>query len=619
MPGPFHFAWIDAPVPFDPDVHNVEDEAITELQISQGEGGFAGLNMSVINPHVGLLAPGRRQWCWLSWDNGTEIVPLFTGRLVAVPESINREAVRLLFAARPPDYDTVKSDYADTLRVLPYFDPIWISSDTQDPDAVLNAYGGQFHIDRVTLEVTHSDELEGEDGTLTIGEADHLYDSFTASYTQPPLSRVDIEGTLAWKQTGRGTIDVTREVYEISRAHKSIYINPKGGTISTLTGDGLMSDWPKPGNDFGGGWSVNVGTAAFEAPKGFKRYSYEVQFRQLSAEAQTAMHAVAQRQESGGLAGDLGQIATTATSYFGGYTDYKVDFPVWAIEQRAIFDWAADRGRQEILRCSLAADIQALLAEPGAAENVGKIAISAQDTITEPDDAGNMAVGDTRRASYLNTDRGEMSLQYLLLLGRAELRRRARAIDIQARVPWPIGIAATLRKNAHVVDRRLPGGEAFGKITGYAMSASGTGEFAVDLTIGCSVGHGGSVTAAAGTPNYVELGYVDAGYQQMSDAEIMAPTDDLVYQALDEFPVNDDGIDLLHFDKVQAIVGLTLTGGLNDQIDLVRAVQDPIEALSHLPTHFCFDMRPVSGMDFETTFTPSVQPLPIPRHINLEA
>src|SRR4051794_31473293 len=127
MPGPFYFAWIAAPVDFDPEVHAVEDEAITELQITQAEGNFASLNMTVINPDQGLLAPGRLQWCWLSWDDGTEIVPLFTGRLVAVPESIDGEAVRLLFAARPPDYDAVKADYANTLRVLPYYDPIWIT------------------------------------------------------------------------------------------------------------------------------------------------------------------------------------------------------------------------------------------------------------------------------------------------------------------------------------------------------------------------------------------------------------------------------------------------------------------------------------------------------------
>jgi len=612
-----------APIAFDPLVHAVEDEAITELQITQAEGDFAGLTMTVINPGTGLLAPGRVQWCWLSWDSGEGIVPLFCGRLVAVPESIDGEAVRLLFAARPPDYDEVKRNYAETLKTLPYYDPIWIAAGEDDPDVVLNGYGAQWHIARDTLALTHSDELEGEDGTLTIGEADHTYDSFSASYSQPPLSRVDLEGTLAWRQTGHGVIDVTWDVYNICVVHKSIYrmqvdvragggMIPKlkSGVISSLTGDGLKNDWPKPNTDFGGGWTVNAATGAFEAPKGFKRYNYRVKYRQLG---QDALDELTQAQETG-----LPQ--WTRTNYFfGGYSDYYVDFPISAIEQFTLFDWAADRGRVEVVRCSLPADIQALLAEPENEENVGKISISAEDTITDP--SLGLAVGDTRRASYLNTDRGNMSVQYLLLLGRAELRRRARAIEVQCRVPWATGIAATLRMNAHIVDRRLPSGEAIGKITGYSFAASGSGPHYVDLTIGCAIGHGGTVTAAAGTPGYVELGYVDAGYQQMSGAEVMLPTADLVYQSLDDFGIDDDGVNLLAFDRDEALQSITITGGMDDQIAVVNATSDPIDALSHYPTRLCFQMTPVAGegQDFETVYLPAVQPLPIPQQINLEA
>lgn len=623
----FYFAWMAAPIPFDPDVHAVEDEAITELQITQSEGDFASLNITVINPGVGLLAPGRVQWCWLSWDDGTDIVPLFCGRLVAVPESIEGEAVRLLFAAKPPDYDEIKAGYAEGLKVLPYYDPIWIAAGKDDPDVVLNGYGAQWHIARDTLELTHSDELVGEDGTLTIGEADHTYESFTASYSQPPLSRVDLEGTVGWKQTGHGTIDVTWDVYNICVTHKSIYrsknlIGPygmpggaasfKSAVISSMTGAGLMSDWPKPNTDFGGGWTVNAATGAFEAPKGYKRYSYEVKYRQLSQEALDALTAIHADPANASLV----QYGTTGI-YFGGYSDYVVQFPISAIEQFTLFDWAADRGRVEVVRCSLAADIQALLAEPENEENIAKVSISANDTVTDP--LLGLAIGDTRRASYLNTDRGNMSVQYLLLLGRAELRRRARAIDVQCRVPWATGIAATLRMNAHIVDRRLPSGEAIGKITGYSFAASGDGPHYVDLTIGCAVGHGGSVSAAAGTPEYVDLGYVDAGYQAMSGAEVMLPTDDLVYQSLDDFSIDDDGVDLLHFDRRQALQSITITGGMDDQITVVNATSDPIDALGHYPTRLCFQMRPVAGMDFETLFTPAIQPLPIPAQINLEA
>jgi hypothetical protein len=59
----------------------------------------------VRNPRIGLLAPGRKQWAWLSWlddRNPTAgVTPLFFGRLVGVPQQIARQPVTLNFMARP--------------------------------------------------------------------------------------------------------------------------------------------------------------------------------------------------------------------------------------------------------------------------------------------------------------------------------------------------------------------------------------------------------------------------------------------------------------------------------------------------------------------------------------
>ena len=87
--------------------------------------------------------------------------------------------------------------------------------------------------------------------------------------------------------------------------------------------------------------------------------------------------------------------------------------------------------------------------------------------------------------------------------------------------------------NAHVVDRRLPGGEAFGKITGYASMPRGDGR--LRRRPHHRLRHRARrqrLSAAAGTPTYVDAGYVAAGYQQMTGAEITLPTGDLVYQSL---------------------------------------------------------------------------------------
>ncbi len=114
MAGPFYWAWVDATETTFTTGHVREDEAIFGFTVEQAEGEFASLSLEIRNPRIGLLAPARKVWGWLSWDNGSEIVPLFFGRLVAVPDDIHLEVVTLSFTARPADYVTRKAAVADT-------------------------------------------------------------------------------------------------------------------------------------------------------------------------------------------------------------------------------------------------------------------------------------------------------------------------------------------------------------------------------------------------------------------------------------------------------------------------------------------------------------------------
>jgi len=141
MAGPFYFAWITASeTTFDPSLHNREDEDVFGFTVEHSEGDFAGLEIEIRNPRVGLLAPARKVHAFLSYDTGSEIKPLFHGRLVGIPDDINQEVVRLQFTARPDDYTAQKAALASTLKVLPYYDPVFVAKDKwEDPDAVLEA------------------------------------------------------------------------------------------------------------------------------------------------------------------------------------------------------------------------------------------------------------------------------------------------------------------------------------------------------------------------------------------------------------------------------------------------------------------------------------------------
>ena len=127
--------------PWNPAAHGRFDEDVLSIEIAQSEGDFATLTIGLKNPGLGLLAAGRNLWCWLSWDQAwpdgaQDLVPLFNGRLVGVPRRQAGEVVELQFIARPDDYLIQKGALAASLQVLPYWDPVWLSSSIS-PDTVL--------------------------------------------------------------------------------------------------------------------------------------------------------------------------------------------------------------------------------------------------------------------------------------------------------------------------------------------------------------------------------------------------------------------------------------------------------------------------------------------------
>ncbi len=603
MPGPFYFAYIDGPIDFDPDVHNVEDDAIIALTIAQDEGDFASLEIDVRNPGTGLLAPSRKQWCWLSWFDGAEIVPLFTGRLIASHEQIIGEAIRLMFRAKPLDFEQQKLVLAEALRVLPFVDPVWTKTDPNDPDAVLECYGARWHIGRTDLTLTISDELQGEDGTILAGASDHTYENFDRSFASDPKTEFRYHAELGWTQSGQGTIDLTEALYNLFRSKKSIYVaQPRAGIISTLTGDGLKNDWPKGGTSFGGGWTVNNETTIdYADPRIFAPYTYDVPYKGLAPGFDL--------EDAGGL----------GNFFFEGMTDWIEKFNVSALKQSTRFDWLAEIKRIEVLEFTMSVDLQPLSDDSDGDQSIETISVSATDTVTQPDDDGNLPILDKRLPAYLNTDRGLLSVQNRMLHSRALARRAARAVQSTARISFAAGVAVTLRKNLDLTDPRIEGGELVGKIISYKLAASGTGQNFCDVTVGSAIGHGGEVAAAAdGEGLWVDDGWVEPGWQQMAGAQIAGAVDDLVFQSLDDFPIDDDGVNLLTLDDVSAVDTLTLTGGLSDQVAAVNDSADPVETIKFFPSRVCLQLKPVAGKSFETTYSPEIEPLPIPKQIDLE-
>ena len=633
---------------FDPAIHNREDEQIVGLEIAQDEGGFATLTIDIKNPNIGLLAFGRNLWCWLSWDQAwtpeggaaPDLVPLFNGRLIGVPKLSAGEIVQLEFLARPDDYNGQKSDLVSALSVLPYYDPVWLAANT-NPDTVLETYSSLWYVDRTSLVVTASDILQGEDGIVTIGEDAAFYDAFSLSYGSPPLTAVNVEGTVSWDQQGEGSIDITQTIVNGFHAAGSPYnsafklqLPPRdarskqrwkptsgGGLISCLCGDGLRTSWPQPGTSIGGGWSLstdNEGNGnplcyciSATAPEGWM----EPNKLYVSQATQSPIG------DTTGMTEDQANVAVYKATY--GLTYYS--FPINIYKVRMVLDWRASRQRTETVTAVVTANVQRELSDTADSDRED-IALTSEYVSKGVDDGGEVPIGSASQRSYFQTTRGTLSFEYLLLLARAKLRARARSVDITFAVDWPTALGIGLRHSVTYLDRRVPGGTATGKVKSYKLTVGDGGMFG-EFTIGCSIGNDDIPNAVVGVPSYVEDGYVDLGYQVISGGQTMLVDDQIAYQTLDDFVIADDGLDLTNLTEDVAVDEFVVVNGLEAQMNAMfsynNTVQptngDPVQTMATMTTACTLNMKSVTGTNFHTSFYPSVSQLWLPKTIDLAA
>lgn len=243
MSGPFYFAWVNPDQKtFDESTMLRFDEDVFSFTIKHDEGQFATLEAVIKNPRVGFLNPGRKLWAWLAYlDSTAHVRPLFFGVLTGVPTDLFAELVTIKLNARPHDYVPLKQAVAETLKVRPYYDPVFLDdTHRDDPDAILEGWSVLYHIDRVTHAVTTSDILEGEDGIITFDQTEGFYDSVKMELGECPLDVVQVQAGVQWTQRCIG------------------FLHGPPINISSYTGGSFKGDWPKPGSELGGGWKCEA-------------------------------------------------------------------------------------------------------------------------------------------------------------------------------------------------------------------------------------------------------------------------------------------------------------------------------------------------------------------------
>lgn len=604
-----YFAWIDASEEFSPAVHVREDEDVFALDWEHSEGDFAGLRVVIKNPRIGLLHTSRKTWAVLSFRDGNVVTPFFKGRLIGIPTNVFDTLVTLDFTAKPVDYEAQKAALANSLKVLPYWDPIFISPDNwADPDAVLEAYSRLWYIDPVTLKLTTSDILIPEDGAVEILETDHFYDDMQLTLNQTPLRSVAMVATIPWSQTADGGLDLTPLIKELF-----------GTPIPTsYTMTGLASSWPKGGSGFGSGWEVLEGSmtdVSYAIPKMTipDIFNWQGEVPVIPEGSVIFPLKVTGEYHSGEKAGFNFNYELVIAQLGYGVPDLRVTY-------------AAGREFGQVVTFTLETDQQDIVTLPGEDERM-VITLNA-NKVSDPTEDLSIPIGDVRKRDYVYSERGMLSIEHLLLIARAHLIARSRAVEISIKTDWKTGMRLrSLRKGMLLHDHRLPGGEATGKIIKAALSLNGDdGAATAEITIACCVGKGGSHTASTGTPTYVDEGYMDdtqeySGQIQITDTEDIAwgyPT-----------PVTfDDKLDFIKGLNVKNAVKLaSIINPASVQEPLIRAAGDGpntdqakvSSVLQQIPTQISIQMVPMEGGPFQNEVVISVSDLVIPKQIDLEA
>ncbi len=656
----FYFAWVDyttGGVPaFGPE-HQVEDEKIVSFKVEHKEGDAATCSIDVRNPKVGLLAPGRPLWAYLSYDSGTGgVVPLFLGRLVGVPTNILSEVVTLQLTAKPLDFTAQKFAMCETLKVLPYYDPLFVdeklrpsvSTDGQqigDADVVLEGYSKLWHIDRLSLELTVSDILLGESGVEIFSDAEVPYDSVSIEIGQAPLTSVHVSMTADWSQAATGQIDFGLRWFQCP------------------TGLSIASSWPKTGQQLAGGWSVVEGYAIDTWNVGGlqtfqKQFHFENKAKKhtvgdvMSTNLSWTEFPIGGQVFISNVKTQSGSVPSAAVplSYFDDGTAFdpyggidnpdaaqaatpmhvsynQVVIPSVLINTKLVLGYNAGGKRNETADFTLIADLQSIVTLPDPTEVVETLELNGTDVGLPIDDV--IPIEDTTRNAYFPTDRGKLSLEYGILRARAHMLMRARAVNLTWDTTFDRAIQLSCRMNAQLTDSRIPGGVAQGKVIAYSFSADGdSGILTGSVTVGCAIGHGGTVTLSSGDPSWVESGWVQSGWQVYDNAISGSPSGDVGYS----IPVLTEGPLITQLTKDQVVVleevrdpdnADTGTDGFTDPVQVgsdtdKNGVTIRSYARFSIMSYY-LELLPVDNMAFDNLYDISVTVLNVPKMIDLEA
>jgi hypothetical protein len=667
----FGFAWLSGEFEVFNGSQFRQDEQVISFKVTGNEGDCDNLDIVIKNPKRGLL--NGPIWASLSYGTSTsDAVEIFRGRVTAVPADIISETIDVMFLAKPSSYDQQLATLAANLRALPPYDAAWVDPNSRnDPMVPLECNSALYYVDRVTHALSITDVINGEDGVVAITADDILYDSLhCGSAGNPPITAVTMIGHANWKQALAGGFQVPNA----------------SGERAVLNGSSICSSWPKTGSTIAGGYKVTTGFCTDELGISLnqpvqKNWHYENRAKTHTVgdvmsssltytlfpagghsfisniNTQTgsipAASVVAYQENEGGGYSQYDPYASIDGTFdlaaggdtLGGnqaaipmHVSYNVVFvPIWRINYGLSLSADAGANASETIMFTISADLQPIVTLPDPTVTQPTIELSTQD-LTSDVGAGTPSgeiisgVGpplDSTSDQFAGTDRGQYAIGYLVAIGRATIRKAARATNCTGTVPFEKALEFTLRKNILLNDDRLPGGQVMGKITGYSFGFDGaiaTGTFEILPAVGNagtvgSIGAENTVVPIAGTNVYID-NYID-DYYQVSGGTSLIPgsgvsgVGDIAY-----------GIDAYAAAGLSALTAQQCVVTAEWQTGTVRAQtgSDDLPSGGKIDyftefetTKFHLELRPLSSINLGADVPVTIVPLNVAKQIDLSA
>jgi hypothetical protein len=241
---------------FDPATMAVSNYNVFSFEILHEEGQIPTVDLTIKNPYIGLLAHGQPTWLWISYNPPPsspyygQVIPWFFGVLIGIPSNLFKETITVRYQARSVNFIANKQAVGETLKVAPYWDPIFLEEGKRDdPDAILEGWSGLYHFPRLPTTVngvtdfqtTFTDILVGEDGLVIFQGPAALYDEVGMTIGEAPLANVQVQAKVKWTQRTFGFV-----------------APPQPTSIASYTGQSFLEQWPKANQQLGSGWSVET-------------------------------------------------------------------------------------------------------------------------------------------------------------------------------------------------------------------------------------------------------------------------------------------------------------------------------------------------------------------------